>query len=91
MRKIITAYVISRAVTVLTILLIMAMTGLLFYFLSLRLGFIAKENQTYNRYISCVLSVPSNERDQTKIDSCWTTVQEDTGIQVKRYDKQDSP
>lgn len=67
------------------------MTGILFYFLSLRLGDIAKENQTYNRYISCVLSVPPSDRDKAKIDHCWTAVQQDTGIQVKRYDKQDSP
>lgn len=89
--KLITPNVIARIVTATTLLVIAGMTGILFFFLSLRLGDIAKENQTYNRYISCVLSVPPAERDQAKIDNCWTAVQKDTGVQVKRYDKKDAP
>lgn len=79
---------IDKAILVAIIGIILACTGILFYFLALRLGFVAKENQTYNRYISCVLSVPAGERDQIKIDSCWNEVQNDTGIQVKRYDRE---
>jgi len=63
------------------------MTGILFYFLSLRLGDIARENQAYDRYNACVLSVPASDRDISKIDKCWTEAQEDTGIEVKRYDR----
>lgn len=66
--------------------LLIGMTGVLFYFLSLRLGDIAKENQAYNRYNACVLSVPADDRDVEKIDRCWEAAQKDTGIDVKRYD-----
>ncbi len=68
--------------------IIIAATGLIFYFLSLRLGSVAKENQTYNRYISCVLSVTPDQRDPAKIDYCWLQSEKDTGIKVKRYDGQ---
>lgn len=78
----------NKAIVVTVAGIILCMSGMLFYFLSLRLGNVAKENQTYNRYISCVLSVPPVGRDQGKIDQCWTQVQKDTGIQVKRYDKE---
>lgn len=81
-----TEKILNKSITVFMFALVMFATALLFYFLALRLGDVAKENQTYDRYISCVLSVPSVERDQKIIDRCWNQVQEDTGREVKRYD-----
>lgn len=77
----------NKAIILVMVLIALASSGVLFYFLALRMGDLARENQTYNRFISCVLSVPALDRDQAKIDHCWITVQQDTGIQVKRYDK----
>ncbi len=76
----------NKAILITVAGIILSATGILFYFLSLRLGSVAKENQTYNRYISCVLSVPPEGRDALKIKECWTLVEKDTGVQVKRYD-----
>lgn len=84
--KMASAHIIEQIVTAFMVLLVMGMTGILFYFLSLRLGDIAKENQAYDRYNACVLSVPADDRDIEKIDRCWEAAQEDTGIDVKRYD-----
>lgn len=84
--KIINAHIVEKVMTFLVLALIVAMTGILFYFLSLRLGDIARENQAYNRYNACVLSVPPADRDRQKIDHCWNDAQADTGIKVKRYD-----
>lgn len=81
------AHYVEKAVTIFVTTLVLVMTGILFYFLSLRLGDIARENQAYNRYNACVLSVPALERDQAKIDRCWNQAQADTGIEVKRYDR----
>lgn len=77
----------EKMMTRLTVLLVLISTGTLFYFLATRLGDVAKENQTYDRYNACVLSIPALERDQNRIDRCWTQVQQDTGREVKRYDK----
>lgn len=85
--RILTAHLLERTITILVIGIVLTMTGILFYFLSLRLGGIAKENQAYDIYISCVLSVPAGERDQSKIDSCWNSAERDTGLKVKRYDQ----
>ena len=86
--RIINAHIIERIVTIFTVTLIFVGVGILFYFLSLRLGDIAKENQAYNRYNACVLSVPPSDRDVTKIDKCWVEAQKDTGVEVKRYDRE---
>lgn len=83
--KILNAHVIEKIVTYTVILLIAITTGILFYFLSLRLGDIARENQAYNRYNACVLSIPALERDERVIDTCWDEAQKDTGIEVKTY------
>lgn len=85
--KILNIHIVERIITFTVIVLIAMMTGILFYFLSLRLGDIAKENQAYNRYNACVLSVPPLDRDTKKIDKCWVEAQKDTGIEVKRYDR----
>lgn len=85
--KILNAHIIEKIVTYLVITLIMFSTGILFYFLSLRLGDIATQSQAYNRYNACVLSIPALERDITAIDHCWIEAQKDTGIEVKRYDR----
>lgn len=84
--KLINAHIVEKMVSYFVIGLVMMMTGILFYFLSLRLGEIATENQAYNRYNACVLSVPPTDRDTAKIDHCWNEAQKDTGIKVKRYD-----
>ena len=84
--KIASARIIEQIVMTFMVLLVIGVTGILFYFLSLRLGSIAKENQAYNRYNACVLSVPADDRDIKKIDRCWKAAQEDTGVDVKRYD-----
>lgn len=84
--KIFNAHLIEKIVTIFTVGLVLVMTGILFYFLSLRLGDIATENQAYNRYNACVLSVPALERNKEKIDHCWEEAQKDTGVEVKRYD-----
>ncbi len=86
--RIINVHTVERVITIFTIGLVMAITGILFYFLSLRLGDVARQNQAYNRYIACVLSVPPSDRDTKKIDRCWVEAQKDTGIEVKRYDHQ---
>lgn len=49
---------------------------------------LGKENQTFARFTSCVLSIPPLNRTQDRIDQCWTAVQKDTGVKVKRYDKE---
>ena len=85
--KIINAHIVEKIVTYIVLTLIAFSTGILFYFLSLRIGDIARESQAYNRYNACVLSVPPLERDIAKIDTCWIEAQKDTGIEVKRYDK----
>lgn len=85
--KIINAHLIERIITIFTVGLVLAMTGILFYFLSLRLGDVAKQNQAYDRYNACVLSVPAADRDIGKIDRCWESAQQDTGVEVKRYDR----
>lgn len=84
--RLINARFVEKLVTIMMVALVIGMTGILFYFLSLRLGDIAKENQAYDRYNACVLSVPADDRDIKKIDRCWEAAQEDTGIEVKRYD-----
>lgn len=84
--KYINAHIIEKIVTAIVVMLVISMTGILSYFLSLRLGDIARENQAYDRYNACVLSVPADDRDIEKIDRCWEAAQEDTGIEVKRYD-----
>lgn len=78
---------VSKLITFTMFGLVMISTALLFYLLTLRLGDVAKESQTYDRYISCVLSVAPEDRDQKKVDNCWLEVQKDTGYEVKRYDK----
>lgn len=80
------ANIIEKIVTITTVTLIFVGVGILFYFLSLRLGDIARENQAYNRYNACVLSIPALERTSEIIDRCWSQAQKDTGIEVKRYD-----
>lgn len=85
--KLLNAHIIEKIVSYIVITLILLSTGMLFYFLSLRLGDIARENQAYNRYNACVLSVPPTDRDRSKIDHCWVEAQTDTGIEVKRYDQ----
>ncbi len=84
--RLINAKIIERIVTIITVGLVFVGVGILFYFLSLRLGDIARENQAYNRYNACVLSVPPSDRDENKINKCWESAQQDTGIEVKRYD-----
>lgn len=84
--KYLNAHIVEKFITLLVAFLIIGMTGILFYFLSLRLGDIARENQAYDRYNACVLSVPASDRDISKIDKCWDEAQKDTGIKVKRYD-----
>lgn len=85
--KILNAHIIEKIVTYLVITLIMFSTGILFYFLSLRLGDIATQSQAYNRYNACVLSIPALDRNPAAIDHCWIEAQKDTGIEVKRYDR----
>lgn len=85
--RILNAHLIERIVTIFTLALIITGVGILFYFLSLRLGDVARENQAYNRYNACVLSIPALERTKEVIDKCWNSAQQDTGIEVKRYDK----
>ena len=85
--KCLNAHIIEKIVTASVVMLVISMTGMLFYFLSLRLGDIATENQAYNRYNACVLSVPASDRDEAKINRCWEAAQEDTGVWVKRYDE----
>lgn len=80
--------IMNKIITVVIFSLLLVSTAVLFYFLTLRLGDVANENQTYSRYISCVLSVEAVERNQEKIDSCWDKVQADTGYEVKRYDEE---
>lgn len=82
--KFILSNVISRTIIPLAILISLAA----FLYSYVKIGEIARQSQTYNRYTSCVLSIPALERDQTRIDKCWTVVQEDTGEQVKRYDRE---
>lgn len=85
--KYLNAHIIEKIVTAFMVMLVVSMTGILFYFLSLRLGDIARENQAYDRYNACVLSVPASDRDEVKINRCWEAAQEDTGVGVKRYDE----
>lgn len=49
---------------------------------------VGRENQTFARFTACVLSIPPFNRTQDRIDQCWTAVQQDTGVTVKRYDKE---
>jgi hypothetical protein len=67
-------------------LLLLAM-GVFTFILSSRFTQISREEGTYNRYTSCVLSIPALDRDKKKIEDCWARVQQDTGVEVKRYDK----
>lgn len=84
--KYLNAHIIEKIVTIFTVGLVLTSVGILFYFLSLRLGDIARENQAYDRYNACVLSLPAADRDKKVIDYCWRQAQQDTGIEVKRYD-----
>ena len=84
--KYLNAHIIEKIVTAFVAMLVLSMTGMLFYLFSLRLGDIVRESQAYDRYNACVLSVPAGDRDIKKIDRCWEAAQEDTGIEVKRYD-----
>lgn len=67
--------------------LILAVTVVITVAAIIILGNIAKDNQTYDRYNACVLSVPALERNQAKIDKCYHQVQDDTGRSIKRYDQ----
>lgn len=49
---------------------------------------VGKENQTYSRFTACALSFPATSRTQEQIDYCWEVVQRDTGVTVKRYDRE---
>jgi len=80
-------YFVSNWMSKIVVPLAILLSVMVFVVSYIRLGHIARESQTYNRYTSCVLSIPALERDQIKIDACWHTVQEDTGINVKRYDQ----
>lgn len=84
MKTVLVSLWISKIIIPLAILVSLAV----FVYSYVRLGEIARQSQTYNRYTSCVLSIPALERDQSKIDKCWLIVQEDTGEKVKRYDKE---
>lgn len=85
--KLHTEEILSKAITAAMFALVLLGTALVFYFLALRVGNIARENQAYDRYNACVLSVPADDRDTAKINRCWTEAQKDTGVEVKRYDK----
>jgi hypothetical protein len=82
------ARLIDRVVWLTLIGSALCFTGLLFYFLSLRLGVIAKENQAYNRYNACVLSIPAHARDESEIKRCYDAAEKDTGIKIKSYDQE---
>lgn len=47
---------------------------------------VAKRNEAYDRYTSCVLSVPALERNEERIEQCYQAAIDDTGVKVKRYD-----
>lgn len=79
--------IINKYIALSVFITLIVATAVLFYVLVLRISDLAIENQTYNRYISCVLSVSPQARDQSKIDHCWVEVQADTGVEVKRYDE----
>lgn len=85
--KYLNAHIIEKIVTAFVAMLVLSTTGILFYCLSLRLGDIARENQAYDRYNACVLSVAASDRDEVKINRCWEAAQKDTGVEVKRYDE----
>lgn len=44
-----------------------------------------KENSTYLRFTSCVLSVPIADRDQTDIEKCYDIAEGLTGTQVDHF------
>lgn len=80
-------YLVSNWLSRIVIPLAILISLLAFIISYIRVGNIARESQTHNRYTSCVLSIPALERDKRLIEFCWKTVQEDTGVQVKRYDR----
>lgn len=80
-------YILRNSLSKLIVTLAILISILAFVVSYIRLGHVARESQTYNRYTSCILSVPSQEPTQERIDRCWSTVQEDTGVHIKRYDR----
>ena len=61
-------------------------TAVLAYFLSLRLGDIARQNQAYDKFIACVLSVPALDRDENKISDCYDKAQNNSNVKIIRFD-----
>lgn len=44
------------------------------------------ENNAYIRVINCIVSYNASTRTQKEIESCYSTVERDTGTHLQRYD-----
>jgi hypothetical protein len=49
---------------------------------------VSRENNAYIRGVACILSINAAGRSQNDIERCWRAVQKETGIPVRRYDKE---
>ncbi len=45
-----------------------------------------EENNGYIRVINCIISIPATTRTQGDIESCYQTVENQTGVKLQRYD-----
>lgn len=45
-----------------------------------------EENNAYIRVINCIVSENANSRVQSDIETCYQTVEHETGVKLQRYD-----
>lgn len=48
---------------------------------------ITRENEFYNIFQTCVLSVTAQNRTDNHIENCWIQAELLTGLEIKRFDK----
>lgn len=48
---------------------------------------VTDDNNAYIRVINCIVSHNASERTQEDIESCYDTVERDTGIKLQRFDE----
>lgn len=70
-----------------TALPILAVAGvILTLFFVISINGATQQNNGYIRVINCVISIPATKRTQTDIEHCYTTVEQNLGIHLQRYD-----
>lgn len=65
--------------------IVIVFAAIVLIWLVLHIVDMGKQNQTYTKFTTCVLSVPAHDRDQKQIDNCYNRVQKETGVNIDKY------